>query len=489
MAAYHVDPDDGDDGDDGSESTPWATIEHAISSSGVADTSVENTIWLKPAIYKEAISPSWTAPTARQMIKCDSRHQKDWATPPDLGLTVAVWTNFLTDFQSSPDSSACLTTSSGMSNCTLKDVFFVAGGTNGCFYNTTSAVSVALTFEDCIFYYIDGSNGLGIRLYTEPGTPADLTIRRCIFDGGSNNIWLLMKGLPSADQDENILIESCLFLDSNDANIEMQANSTDSFEPGGVTIVGCYFRSTYTEYAVSITGSQMFGTYPCTIKQNLIMSGRGNGLDADDTGQVVSDENYINCPAGTAFNNVTPGASDVTDEATLFAYGRGMQGLFTPLRISDHVGSMSSTLLTALDFNGVPRPGGGFVTATPGALEPLPNLSQETSTVPPGESDAIKMVGPNTFERAVAVDAEATTLSVEARFDATYTGTKPSIELRDCEELGVSEDSDIVTASANTWDTLSVTFTPSKAGQVTIRYVSEDTNGSGAALFGKITVS
>lgn len=137
---------------------------------------------------------------------------------------------------------------------------------------------------------------------------------------------------------------------------------------------------------------------------------------------------------------------------------------------------------TTYDVRNTPRPSGtASANKTAGAFERGNTWSQETSTVRTG-SNALSVTGPGYQDFDLAVAASQTTVTVYVRYDSTYAGTLPQMKVLLGTEVGVADATATAVGSANTWEQLTLTFTPNRAGRVTIRLVSSDTNGSGRAF-------
>jgi hypothetical protein len=115
-----------------------------------------------------------------------------------------------------------------------------------------------------------------------------------------------------------------------------------------------------------------------------------------------------------------------------------------------------------------------------GAVESRNRAVKETSTVH-GGSNAARFDGAGFQDFWRPVDAASTTITVYARFDSNYSGSKPILEVFNIP--GVADQSDVMSASADTWEQLSVNFTPTSAGWVRVRLRSQDASTTGKAFF------
>lgn len=116
------------------------------------------------------------------------------------------------------------------------------------------------------------------------------------------------------------------------------------------------------------------------------------------------------------------------------------------------------------------------VTASVSDLGPVEARNRPTLT-----GGAFTLSGAGFSDFFVAVDAVETTISVSAQYDANYTGDLPLLEVFNIP--GDTDKSDAMTAAAATPETLSVTFTPTAAGQVRVRLRSRDTSVTGTCSF------
>lgn len=143
-----------------------------------------------------------------------------------------------------------------------------------------------------------------------------------------------------------------------------------------------------------------------------------------------------------------------------------------------------------VDLLNRPRPAGmGQLTGQVGALELHDTGSRETS-VTHGGAASLKLIGPGDQQFDIPVDAVSTTISVWTRFDTNHgTTTRPQLVLLEQPELGVSAATDTAAGAVDTWEQLSLNFTPAAKGVVTVRLVSRPAAASGIAYFDDLEVS
>jgi hypothetical protein len=143
-----------------------------------------------------------------------------------------------------------------------------------------------------------------------------------------------------------------------------------------------------------------------------------------------------------------------------------------------------------VDLLNRPRPSGLNVTYTSiGALEVHDHGTKEVS-VTNGGTASLKLTGPGDQQFQIPVDAVSTTISVDGRYDTTHgTGAKPQLSVLDSPDIGVTAATTTMTVGVDTWETISLTFTPSAKGIVTIRLRNRAAAASGLAYFDNVVVS
>jgi hypothetical protein len=117
-----------------------------------------------------------------------------------------------------------------------------------------------------------------------------------------------------------------------------------------------------------------------------------------------------------------------------------------------------------------------------GALEAGPFALKGTATVRTG-SNALELHGPSFYDFQFPVDNVSTTITVYGRFDSVYAGTKPQMLVLNGTEINVADATATMTGAADTWEQLSLTFTPNAKGVVTIRLQANSTAANGKSFF------
>jgi hypothetical protein len=122
------------------------------------------------------------------------------------------------------------------------------------------------------------------------------------------------------------------------------------------------------------------------------------------------------------------------------------------------------------------------INAGVGCYEYGQSAVKETTTVRTG-SNALRISGAGYIDFAVPVNATSTTITIYARYDSAYSGTLPSINIVNGTECGVANATATCVGAANTWEQLSLTFTPTAIGIITVRFISSTTTPTGNAFF------
>ena len=149
------------------------------------------------------------------------------------------------------------------------------------------------------------------------------------------------------------------------------------------------------------------------------------------------------------------------------------------------------TYASATDFTGRSRPNSlaSAVNNAPGYIERHDIAAKETGTVHTA-SNAINLTGPGDHDFAVPVDATSTTIAVYCQYDTNHgTTNPPQMTVTNGTECGVADATTTAPTTAGAWSQLSLTFTPTAKGIVTIRLVSRAAAATGKAFFDDFSIS
>lgn len=478
MTTYYVRKTGADAAAGTSAGAAWLTIGKALGAAGIAS---GDTVYIGAGTYREVVTVAMTSATVETFVIGDV----DGVKTGDAGEV--IWTAYTTNDSTAPSSSSLLTTNA-RDFLTFQRLTMVGG--SAIYLIDVSIGSVSIKLQDCLVLGNAGSGGtILIGHETTFGVAANITIERCLLRAGrSTAIIITLATGTGSDYDANVVIRNCLVQAwANGDCIRITSSGAGSQEGGGVyvynnSLIG---QANNSSGGVSTQTTKVGGstfTFPAQVRNNVVVG----GLSAGESGALV--ENYNHVVAATTHTNVTAGANTITNlnRAMLLSFGQERQigsqprPWGEPMTGSPYLGfGNDGTYTSAEDIRGDPRPAGG-ATATKGigAYERGNTFAKETGTVRTG-SNAISITGPGYQDFQLPVAASSTTVTVYVRWDATYAGTKPKMQVLNGTEAGVADATATATGSSGAWEQLSLNFTPTSAGIVTIRLLSSDTNGGG----------
>lgn len=491
MTTYYVDFVNGLDANNGlgpdashASNKPWKTITKLLGATGLAS---GDTAYLSPAgPFREAVTPAMTSATAETRILGDPGNVQGFKTSG--GVLVAPgevrWTAFTTSDVAAPSTSA-MVTSNSRDYLTFQYITFQGG--------TSWAVGLEgdtlnFVFRDCKF--IGGNHSTGVPTVlalTLADTNVSLLFDRCYFFSPTTEAALKLNPATSAaaDYDTGIMVQNCVFMSPGEV-VLIVPSGAGSFKAGGIDFYNC---TIFGWRGIRITTANMSTSIPCTVYNSVILV-QDTGLNASTSGQIVEDYNLIH--ASTARTNVTAGSNSISTRnyGLLMHVGEellyGFQGrpVFMPTPGSPLLARGAQAGGPTVDIRNRARPSGGASTSYAwGAYERHDTAARETSTVHTG-SNAIVITGPGDHDFGVPVDATSTTVTVFARYDTDHAATnKPQMTILNGEEIGVTTATATMTAAVDTWEQLSLNFSPTAKGIVTIRLISRSAAGSGKAFF------
>jgi hypothetical protein len=463
-----------------------ATIGAILANANAAVTNGD-TVYIGAGVYREVVTMG-LSPTAEVVVAGDV----DGSKTGDAGEI--QWTAYLTSDTAIPSSTAVLITNQ-KDFFTFRFITFIGG--NAATISSSNASSTDWKIEDCTFItgfhgnqninHIFCTGGFGVAL--------NWTVDRCRFlSGGRTSINITLTTGSGADYDANFLIRDCICISGAGSFVSVTTSGTSTEEGGGVDVVNCtYFGQGAILATVSVRVSL---SVPCTIN-NSVSYGGGISINSAESGAMVEDYNLLY--GGTAPRALTAtGTHSVSSGyyAPLFFVGQELQyganlrpfgmpaGAASPLLGFGNDGNAPS-----VDILNRIRPAGGASTGTAvGAYEYHDSAVRETSTVRTGSS-AIKFSGPGDHEFVVPVNNALTTIKIYTQFDGSYAGTKPQMQIINGTEIGVADATATAVGSSGSWEELSLTFTPTAKGIITVRLISNSTAASGNAYFDDFSIS
>lgn len=486
MATYYVDFVNGLDannglGPDASAVTnkPWKTIAKLLGAAGMAS---GDTAYLAPGAFRETVTVAMASATVETKVIGDPFNKQGFKTsggvlvaPGDVSLTA-----FVTNDKTAAAGSAL--TLSARDFLTFQDIRFVTG-TGVCV--SAGAGSTDIKFTDCSF--ISGNPGSGgiVSFTGTAGVSSNWAFDRCrvlcpqLNVTGGSFVFTLPR--HSADYNATISLTNCVIVGGSQAAVRVASNGAGAGFGGGVTLAYCTLTA---QIGLVTADANLSTTYPCTVTGCILIC--DTGLSANTAGQIT--ESYNVLWTRSARTNVTAGTgSQTTAYAMLVELGKAISSpgltkpFLSPVASSPLLGFSSAASPPAVDATNRLRPAGG-ASALPavGAFERGNTFITDPSPIGAGGS-AIKVTGPGYAEFLVPVPARAITISCKVKWDATYAGTKPQLQIDANGTIGVLAETITATVAATNIETLTLTaFTPTAAGgMVRIRILSNDTNGAG----------
>jgi len=500
IATYYVDYVNGLDannglGPDASHATnkPWKTLGKLLGAAGMAS---GDTAYLAPGSFREVVTVAMTSATAETRIIGDYANERGFKTSGGVAVTPGpvVWTAYTTNDRTAP-SGTCLLTLAGRDYLTFRNIAFVGSSNATAQCVTSTATSTNLSFVDCSFTGYATTAGILIALTCGTSVSVDLLVDRCHFftTRGIAIAPTFAIGNSASDTawDSNITIRNSVCVGGG-TFVQCGGGAGSGPYPGGVLIQNCFWSGTAS---LVLFGANVGHSGSISYVYNCVGIGSTTAVlsKTTETGSFAGGlaENYCLLAGSTPRTNVAAGANSISDGsyAALFHYGQEriwgalVRQFGEPTASSPLLGFGNDGTQTATDMRGTGhiRPAGG-ASALPatGALERSNTFIADTAPIGAGGS-AIKVTGPGYAEFLVPVPARAITISCKVKWDATYAGTKPQLQIDANGRNGVAAETITATVAATNIETLTLSaFTPTNGtNMVTIRVLSNDTNGAG----------
>lgn len=490
MAIYYIRK-SGNDGNSGLLPTDaWLTIGKALGAAGISS---GDTVYVGAGTYRETVTVAMIGAIAETSIVADV----DGSHAGDVGEV--IWTAYTVNDKTNPTNQPLMNLD-GRSFLTFDGFYFVGGNHphQPSIVESRTLTSTNITFRRCVFN--SGALGECIHWLANPDTPAHFLIDHCVFLawGYSFNyhcIYIEIVDANTADMELDFVILNSVFMLGAFYRTGVYMFGYGSiFSMGGPLVQNCLFFGGYNQVNITgITTTNPAQVYHCT------MLGAANWSITDDLpGIVVEDYNFVS-ESGFVDGNVTSGGHSINGPAYApllsvhqeLWQNRMLRPFLSPIENSPLLGFGNSVLPAPLtiDFSGRPRPAGGQLTNAVGPFERHDTATREAGTfdVTPG----IVITGPGDHDFKIPVDATSTTISVKARYDAAHgAGNKPQAILLANPEIGITAETQTMTAAANTWETLIFAAqTPTAPGVVTVRLISRSAATNGHAYFDTFAVT
>jgi len=330
-----------------------------------------------------------------------------------------------------------------------------------------------------------------------------VTIEDMIYQAGSGNGNLIRVNGDSA----NITIQRNRFLlgPENSGCVYFNDAVTQRDDTGNIVQNNLFVNSVYGLYIARITGmyirhNTFLGNYygirdwfahtggKVNWMYDNIFAGGAYGIRYVNAVDVVEDYNRYWALVDFYYSGIAP-AANTEEKPPLFETPRLFQGhrfAETPYMPSEWSALAHGTSETVLpeDHFGTDRPSTNGKQSA-GAVQRSP-VSWDTNIKYAG-SRARSLDEAGTFQMRIPIAPHQMTVSCWVYWDASYTGTKPRMRIL---EDGQAIRTATAVGSAQTWEQLSLTFTPSGDVEfVTVEFWQDNTAGSAqAARFDKVEV-
>ncbi len=365
MTTYYVSPYGSDAnnglGPDASAGTnkPWLTLAKLLGASGFAS---GDTAYICPGTYREAVTVAMTSATGTTRVLGDPQNVQGFKDNNGALLTGGdvIWTAFTTNDWIAP-STSCLNLAGR--DFLLFQFFTFYNGSVNC-VNATTKTSTDCSFIDCMFIGYGGATGTGniISWAAAANIALNLTINRCFFLYCSTVFVLLTIDTPAtADFNLVVLIQNCSFIGAGGQSIQIASGvTTNTFKYGGMSVYNCTHVGTNSFVNTASAGH---ATSIPTVVYNCVSIG-GN-LQAQTSGQIVEDYNFLNSRASVAIGTHSRliGANAIEGWQSYLS-GRQPRPFMSAALASPLLGFASHSGGPTVDALNRPRPSGVFLTAS-----------------------------------------------------------------------------------------------------------------------------
>jgi len=495
MTTYYVRASMGNDGNTGlSPAQAWLTIDKAANEVAAADT-----VYIGSGVYRELVTMDTSGTSGNEISFIGDIDGVQTGDPGPVIITAH-------DSEYAGAARAACLDMVDKEFIIWQYVIFVDGTTAAVWSATVSN----LAFEgcellDCVFYAGPACTYDAVQIDVNTGaTPAGngLQIERCFFSGQCR---IYHDNNAAAHVNLKWNIKNCVFTSNAGCStakhaILLSGSTSDTYSIGGIDIVNC----TFTSFSYGVHGYRYLKDTTNQVRVlNCILcnGGRGIGETTCTNNAMYEDYNFVHNIISLISGDVQQGGNSAEGKsaplmggmADLMFYNKLGWSPWKPWELmafqdgsyeTPGVGFGSAAYAPADDIYGNPRPmrRGDDV----GAIEARARGQDETGTVRT-DSHSMAIKGAGYHDMHLPVDAALTTVSVYARYDGNYTGSLPKLEI--LEIPGVADQSDIQTGASGSWEALSCAFTPTSAGYVRVRLLSQDTSADGECFFDDLAVS
>jgi len=349
-----------------------------------------------------------------------------------------------------------------------------------------------------------------------------ITLRRLSLVGGSNaalDDWAAATGAA-----EGVVVEECGIFNIDASGVRIRFDATADITTQGFRLLRSVVNGQNAVY-LGLYENDVAEAKLDVVIQNCLLFGRGylgNGVYINrelDATYPIGANVFLNCYYAI-YKYLGSGTVDEDDSRLVNTASTSVSGTFTKADVAPWLGGfidhpmrcaggwspwepwepiitynddrddlvdnvvMADTTVPQ-DLYGRPR--FGRTTHDIGAVEGHVSATRDDSVYKTAAPSIAFKYGAGYHDFFVPVDAVSTTISVWARYNSDYVGDLPRMRVMNIP--GVADQEVVMTAGANTWEQLSVTFTPSQAGVVRVRLESRNYSTTGIAYFDDLTVA
>ncbi len=514
MANYFVDPVNGNDSTgSGSVSAPWATIGKAIGSTpAITMSGTGDTVWLIPSgLHRQRNVVIALTPGVGNVltIQGDFDGAAQRASGSSTVITgPCIWTAFTTSDTTWPTDTNGVLSLNGKTYITIQFIEFIGGRntTATCITGTTAGLT-NITVKSCVFNSWSSASGPSINFTfsANPSPTPNIVVDSCIFLGPSG-VYVFLTQSTTSQYSIGSIIQNCLFICSSGYHIYITSSGSGTYNGYGLTVQNCTFFGGPGTAAINSSfssGTSVSTNYMASIYNCIFFVSATTAMKCSDSTHSFIYEDY-NIVYGTLeVNSTSGGHSKSVSGANAFApnvhfgeqllWGANDRPFAMPWANSPMLGFGSGGSPTSYDWTQKPRPaGGGSLTGASGYLDRQNTGAQNASIVQGSSPDSIQIAGPGTQELMVAVNNATTNISLYMYADTNYgTTNPPSAILLANGECGVAIQTLVMSpTTTGQWNQMSFSaFTPTQAGVVTIRLVSNPAAANGNAYFDTFTLA
>jgi len=328
------------------------------------------------------------------------------------------------------------------------------------------------TVDSCTFGDRGSASAIGSNT-----AGSDWTIRNCVFFGANSSSTVVSIQSSSTRNDQNILIENCLF--------SVGGNYVIVSRVGGVIIRNCTFLggSRHIQVSNALTVGQTVTVNNCILSGAVYRS-----LESTTSGELA--ENYNTFWANAADRTTTGTGANSVARPPLRMPPVLLAGIAYPwhaVALSEwsQVRAIAGTGMAAGDMYGMTRPTTDSKKSW-GAVQ-YAEPRRDTGTKRTGAA-SLKLPDAGRHQMFVPTANASTVFSCYVYWGADYAGTKPQMVVR---QPGQSDMTVTATGTAGNWEQLTTTLTPAASpGYCVVELVSSNTATSGAyaTYFDDLTV-